>query len=276
MVMKKILVPIDFSADSINALELAISIANIVGANVRMIHVKKSKNFELPFYFKDFDLVIGKSLDDFMNILIERYKGIVKNQFDYKIREGNIYKEITNQAKYDDSYMIIMGTHGVSGFEEMWIGSNAFRVVSNSPCPIITIRNGFSNKNLKNIVMPIDLSNDTRQKVPFVTELAKYFNATVHIVGVSETTDTALINKITKYTTQVEEYLKEKGVPCTKTSLTGSNITDLTIDYAIKVKAEMIAIMTEQIKNTAFWLGPFAQQMVNHSPVPVLSIHSQS
>jgi nucleotide-binding universal stress UspA family protein len=274
--MKKILVPIDFSADSINALELAISYANIIDANVRMIHVKKNKNFEMPFYFKDFDLVIGKSLDDFMNILIDKYKGEIKNQFDYKIREGNIYKEITNQAKYDDSYMIIMGTHGVSGFEELWIGSNAFRVVSNAPCPIITIRNGFLNKKLKNIVMPIDLSNDTRQKVPFVTELAKYFNATVHIIGVSETTDIELNSRITKYTTQVEEYLKEKKVNCTKTILTGANITDLTIEYANKVKAELVAIMTEQVKNTVFWLGPFAQQMVNHSPVPVLSIHSQS
>ena len=274
--MKKILVPIDFSADSVNALELAISYANVIGANVRMIHVKKSKNFEIPFYFKDFDLVVGKSLDDFMNILVDKYKGEVKNMLDYKIREGNIYKEITNQAKYDDSYLIIMGTHGVSGFEELWIGSNAFKVVSNAPCPIITIRNGFVHKHLKNIVMPIDLSKDTRQKVPFVTEFAKFFNATVHVIGVSETSDIELISRITKYTSQVEEYLKEKDVPCTKTIFSGSNITDLTIDYATKVKAEMIAIMTEQVKNTAFWLGPYAQQMVNHSPIPVLSIHSQS
>jgi len=274
--MKKILVPIDFSADSINALELAISFANTIDANVRMIHVKKSKNFEVPFYFKDFDLVIGKSLDDFMNILVGKYKGELKNLLDYKIREGNIYKEITNQAKYDDSYLIVMGTHGVSGFEELWIGSNAFRVVSNSPCPIITIRNGFLSKQLQNIVMPIDISNDTRQKVPFVTELAKYFNATIHIVGVSEINDLELTSRIAKYCSQVEEYLKEKGVACTKTVLTGSNITDLTIGYANQVKAEMIAIMTEQITNTAFWLGPFAQQMVNHSPVPVLSIHSQN
>ena len=274
--MKNILVPIDFSADSINALEHAIAISNVIGANIRMIHVKKSKNFEIPFYFKDFDLVIGKSLDDFMKILIDKYKGDVKNQLDYKIREGNIYKEITNQAKYDDAYLIIMGTHGVSGFEELWIGSNAFRVVSNAPCPIITIRNGCEYKKLKNIVMPIDASNETRQKVPAVTELAKFFNANIHIVGVSESTDKNVTNKVSKYSTQVEEYLKEKGVKNTKKLLTGSNITDLTIEYAKEVNAELIAILTEQVKNTAFWLGPYAQQMVNHSPIPVLSIRSQN
>ena len=80
--MKKILVPIDFSADSVNALEHAISFANVIGADVRMMHVKKSKNFEMPFYFKDFNMVVGKSLEDFMDILIEKYKGLLKNKLD--------------------------------------------------------------------------------------------------------------------------------------------------------------------------------------------------
>ena len=273
--MKKIHVPIDFSADSVNALEFAITLANVIDAEVRMIHVKKNKNFELPFYFKDFDLAIGKSLDDFMDILINKYKSTCKNRLDYKIREGNIFKEITNQAKYDDAYMIIMGTHGVSGFEELWIGSNAFRVVSNSPCPVITIRNGFLIRNFKNIVIPIDLSPDSRHKVPYITELAKFFNATVHVVGVSEISKSDIVAKINTYCTQVEEYMKEKGVPCVKEIITGSNITDLTIEYAKKVDAELISIMTEQLTNNAFWLGPYAQQMVNHSPIPVLSISIQ-
>lgn len=274
--MKKILVPIDFSADSVNALEHAISFANIIEADVRMIHVKRSKNFEMPFYFKDFDLVVGKSLDDFMNILIEKYKGQLKTKLDYKIREGNVFKEITNQAKYDDAYLIIMGTHGASGFEELMIGSNAFRVVSNAPCPIITIRNGFEHKELKNVVMPIDFSKETRQKVPFVTELARFFGATVHVIGVAEISSVDITSKINTYCTQVEEYLKEKGVKCTKEVLVGSNITDITIEYGKKVNAELITIMTDQLTNAAFWLGPYAQQMVNHSPIPVLSIRSQS
>ena len=270
--MKKIHVPIDFSSDSINALEFAISLANVIGAEVRMIHVKKSKNFEGAFYFKSFENAIGKSVEDFMKILIDKYENKCKVKLDFKIREGNIFKEITNQAKYDDAYLIVMGTHGVSGFEELWIGSNAFRVVSNSPCPVITIRNGFPIRRFENIVMPIDLSKDSRHKVPFVTELAKLFDATVHVVGVSETSASDIIAKINTYCVQVEDYLKEKGIKCVKEIITGSNITDLTIDYAKKANAELIAIMTEQLQNNAFWLGPYAQQMVNHSPIPVLSL----
>ena len=52
-------------------------------------------------------------------------------------------------------------------------------------------------------------------------------------------------------------------------------ITDATIEYALKVDANLISIMTEQEKTTKnLWLGAYAQQMVNHSPIPVMSIHS--
>lgn len=274
--MKKIIVPIDFSSDSINALEFAITFANIIGTEIRMVHVKKSKNFEVPFYFKDFAMSVNKSLDDFMKILIDKYKPMVKNRIDYKIREGSIYKEITNQAKYDDAYMVIMGTHGVSGFEELWIGSNAFRVVSKTPCPVITLRNGFVNKATHKIVMPIDMSFDSRKKVPYVTELALSLNATVSILGVTEINASDIITKLTTYCSQVEEYMKDKGVKCSTKTLSGDNITDITIDFAKGINAELIAINIEQIANTAFWLGPYAQQMVNHSPIPVLSIPPKS
>jgi len=54
------------------------------------------------------------------------------------------------------------------------------------------------------------------------------------------------------------------------------NITEATIEYAKKIDANLISIMTEQeTKTSNLWLGPYASQMVNHSPIPVLSIHPE-
>jgi len=271
--MKKIIVPIDFSKDSINALEHAIWIANTVGADLRIIHVTKSKNFELPFTIENFDKMVGKSLDEFMQMIYKKFKSKVKGNLDYKIRIGKVYREIVNQAKYDDAYMIVMGTHGVSGFEEMWIGSNAYRVVSNAPCPVLTIRHGFRKCIVGSIVLPIDITNDTRQKVPFTTEMAKILKSTVHILLVSESTSAAITKKLENYGKQVQEYLDKNGVKHTLARSTGDNITELTIEYAQSVGADIISIMTEQSTNPSnLWLGAYAQQMVNHSPLPVLSI----
>jgi len=270
--MKKIIVPIDFSADSINALEHAINIANKVDAELRIMHVTKSKNFELPFTIEGFDQMIGKSLKDFMEVIQNKYKDKVNNKLDYKIREGKVYKEIVNQAKYDDAYMIVMGTHGASGFEEMWIGSNAYKVVSHADCPVLTIRHGFIKTKCENIVVPIDISPDTRKKVPFTIEFASYMGSKIHILLVSEN-DFADVNaKLEAYGKQVEEFINKHNVPFVKERIIGDNITTSTIEYAKKVGADMISIMTEQPSNIFnLWLGDYAQQMVNNAPMPVLS-----
>jgi nucleotide-binding universal stress UspA family protein len=272
--MKKIIVPIDFSGDSINALEHAIVIANIVKADLRMIHVKKNKNFEVPFYFKNFDYNQGSSLQDYFEIIINKYQSKVENNFDYKIREGHVFKEVCNQAKYDDAYMVILGTHGISGFEELIAGSNAFKVVANSPCPVLTVRHGFLRTDITKIILPIDISKESRQKVPFAAEIASYFNAEVHTVSVREINSKDIVTKLDNYTSQVCEYLTKKNVKCYTQALNGKNITDITIQYACKIGAELITIMTEQSENPAnIVMGAYAQQMVNHSPIPVLCIH---
>jgi nucleotide-binding universal stress UspA family protein len=273
--MKKILVPIDFSGDSINALEHAITIANTMGSDIRMVHVKKSKSFDVPFYYTDVNLTEGKSLEDFFKMIINKYKASFKGKFDYKIREGKIYREITNQAKYDDTDLIIMGTHGVSGFEELWMGSNAFRVVSNAPCPVMTIRKGCTRKVIKKIVLPIDLSSETRKKVPVAAELAAKFGATIHVLSIAESSAKSVAAKLQNYCGQVEEYLKERKIKVVRKDLVGSNKTDAIIKYATENKTDLICIMTEQTENEInLFLGDYAQQMVNHSSIPVLSVRS--
>jgi nucleotide-binding universal stress UspA family protein len=192
---------------------------------------------------------------------------------DYKIREGVVYKEITNQAKYDDAYLIVMGTHGISGFEEYFIGSNAYKVVSNAPCPVITVRNGYTKKSLNKIILPIDVSRESRQKVPVVAELATMFDAEIHTVAVRETNAKNIVDKLEAYSEQVCDYFANKKVKCHTESIFGENITEMTIEYAKGVDADLIAIMTEQSENPKnLLLGAYAQQMVNHSPIPVLSV----
>lgn len=273
--MKRILVPIDFSSDSINALEHAIVIANKIEAKLRMIHISSGKKLDVPLYFKDFSVKEQYSPEDFFKILIEKYKDKIKVPFDYKLREGRVYKEISNQAKYDDTDLIIMGTHGVSGFEAYWIGSNAYRVVSNADCNVMTVRNGFLRVGLKNIVMPIDISKETRKKVDITAKLASLCNATIHVVTVRETNKPRVISRLEQYSQQVCDYIEAKNINFVKADLYGKNITDITIDYANNINAELITIMTEQMENTSnIWLGKYAQQMVNNSPVLVLCVHN--
>lgn len=271
--MKKIIVPVDFSDDSLKALKLAIYIAEKVQANIQLVHVKKTKTLAGLFKSTDGSLTQSQIEENFHELVSSTDShGLVIN---YTVRQGSVAKEIANYADELDAYLIIMGTHGASGFEEFWMGSNAYKVVTNASCPVITMRGTFERKSFSRIVLPIDSSNNTRQKVPFTMELARYFNAEIHVLAVCTDESDEWVRKITNYTAQVCRFLNEKGIDVVYEFVNGSNITDMTIEYAQKVDADLISIMTEQetaLENT--FLGPFAQQMVNHSPIPVLSMHN--
>ncbi|MCX6232004.1 MAG: universal stress protein [Bacteroidetes bacterium] len=271
--MKEIIVAIDFSKGSLYALELAIDIANKTSANIMMVWVDNETDTDTEF------LALGSEARNDAKLHIEKIQKeyqpkLVNSTLSYKLRKGKVYSEIANQAKYNDADLIIAGTHGASGFEKMWMGSNAFRIVTYAPCPVITIRYGFNfKKKLEKIIVPIDSSADTRQKVPFACRMANYFGAEIHILGLYTTTLKAIRRKVDTYVEQVEKYLGDNKAKYVTSFLDADNTTTTTIEYAQQINADLIVIMTEQEKTAAnFWLGPYAQQMVNNSPIPVLSI----
>jgi len=272
--MKHILVPIDFSNDSINALEHAIMIANYTDCGIRLIHVKrKNADYDASFNLHDFDEVLRSGVIDNFERTIQLYKKELKGEFDYRIREGRIYTEICHQAKYGDAEMIIMGTHGVSGFEERWVGSNAFRIVSNATVPVLPIRYSFPKREINKIILPIDISKESRQKVPLVAGLALLFGAELHVIDIRQDNKVVTRKTLNEYIDQVMIYLKRRKVKCVRESLKGNNLSNLVIEYALLCDADLIAVMLETNERTLpFWVEPYAQQMVNHSPIPVLSI----
>jgi nucleotide-binding universal stress UspA family protein len=265
---------IDFSKHSIHALEFAINIANVVSAHIMMVWVDKPESE---------DSIFDNASHEHRHEAKQRLEELVKNfskslkkgKLTYKLRKGKVYKEIANQAKYNDAYLIITGSHGVSGFESFWVGSNASKIVTYSPCPVITLRESFPlKKTIQKIVLPIDNSTTTRQKVPFAMEFAKCFCSEIHVLELQSSSLKTIRNKVSSYTNQVAKFLTENKVKHIVKTVEADNITSATIEYAEKNKVDLIIIMTEQEQELSnIWLGPFAQQMVNNSPIPVMNVH---
>ena len=274
--MKQILVAIDFSKCSIHALEYAIFLARKMKTNIMMVWVDTSGSSESVFQAE----LPGPRKEIIHNFeeLIDQFRDNLNGvEISYKIRKGKVHHEIANQAKYIDAEMVIAGTHGVSGFEEFWVGSNAYRLVTHAPCPVITIRADYKiNKEIRRIILPIDSSLETRQKLPYTCKIARIFGAEVHVVSLYSTTIKAVRNKVDNYTNQVTKFLDEENVPYVHQIIIAENISKSAINYAEEIKADIIAIMTEQETTTAnLFLGAYAQQMVNHSHIPVLNIHAK-
>lgn len=273
---KRIVVGIDFSECSLNALEHAVSIAKHAKAGISMVwanHLDYSKEI---FALEPDNLQV--EVKKRFAALVKKYHPVLKETgIDYYIEKGKVYKAICDVAERVDAFLIVVGTHGSSGFEEFWIGSNANRIVSSSKLPIMSIRAGVdSSVDLKTIVMPLDSTNVTRQKVPITALIARYFDSEVHILGLYTSSLDDIRFRIRNYVEQTETYFKENKVRFRSVYLEADNISETVIEYAKKEKANLITIMTEQETTTAnLWLGSYASQMVNHSPFPVLSVHPE-
>jgi nucleotide-binding universal stress UspA family protein len=274
-VMKQIIVAIDFSKTSMNALAYGIHIANKAKADVHMVWVDNTTSEEVVF--EGFAHEERNEKVALLKELQEKYsKSLKGGKLDYKTRKGKVYIEIAQQAKSVSADLIITGTHGVSGYEKFWIGSNAYRIVTSAPCPVITLRHDFKISNIGKIVIPIDSSQETRQKIPAAVQIAQLYNSEIHILSLYSTTLKSVHKRVDSYARHVADYCNERKIRYVAVNKESENITRTTIDYAEAVGADLIAIMTEQETTTAnIFLGPYAQQMVNHSPVPVLSMRAK-
>lgn len=270
--MKTIIVAIDFSECSLNALKYAAMISDECNANLTLIHV--CKPFAKNLYYPDTKKQEKNETEKKLKALVDKYDKVIKGSVSSAIREGKVYKEIVNQAKYSDAYLLVVGTHGISGFEDFFIGSNAFRIITASPCPVLTITADFNADGFKNILLPIDSSLESRQKTMFTAEVAAKLGSEVNILGVFNSSDTKIKNRIKQYCSQIVNYLGKKNIKNTLEFSTETNIADAALSYAENIKPQMISIMSEADPYALRWiLGSNAQKMVHHSKFPVLCMH---
>ena len=168
---------------------------------------------------------------------------------------------------------------GTSGFDEFWMGSNAYKLVAHAQCPVITLRSfESSNKKISKILLPIDSTRQTRQKI-FLCELlgSNYFDAELVILSIYSSKVDTIRTLVDDYSAQAAKYCEKYNVKFSQDELDVVNITDSTVQYAMDNNIDIISIMTDQESAPInLLLGPYAQQMVNHSPIPVLTIRSKN
>ena len=270
--MKTIIIAMDFSKGALNAMEYAIDLALITNSEILMLWVdtnigEKNCAGEKNELRHDAKLELEKIIQEKQ----EKHEGL---KISYKLRKGKVYQELASQVKHDKADLVVAGTHGISGFEEFWVGSNAFKIISYSPCPVISVRTDFTTaRRIKNIILPIDDSFDTTKKVPMAAKLALAFGADIQLLALHYS-ELPSLRKITdKHITETKRYLNSKGVKTNFKACTSNNMSSSIVKYAEDLQADLIVIMTDQDKaNKDIIMGFNSQQIINRSAIPILSV----
>lgn len=256
-----IIVPTDFSPVAKNALDHALGLAKVIDGEIVLLHVV-AKDKEIP------------TAEAKLNSICEEARQKSGVSVEGKIRIGNIFDDIGAAASELKAKLIVMGTHGVKGMQHI-MGSYAVKVITHSAVPFIVVQErGFRN-GYKNLVLPFDLSKDSKQKLNLAVGIAKVFNSKVHIIHSIES-DEFLSNAIKNNVMFAQSELRKNGIEFdVKAASEKGNFVKQFLNYAAANDADLIAIVNSQeVGIPELMAGTDERNIItNEAKIPVMIIN---
>lgn len=273
---KKILVPYDFSKTADLALNSAASVSVKTGAELCLLNVNKVNDL-YDLFLAELKITSNKSIEKFINEKLQTVANKIQKQFGCKIitkvSSGNVATEIMNISDDIDADLIIMGTKGKDSSSDLFLGSNAYRVITKSEIPVMTITKELAKKEIETILLPVDLSEHTRQKVNYAVEFAKTFKSKIVALAIYSEHEKEDKFKLEVINSQIEKLCKKNSVSFEGRIEKTKHRISKTLSVARRLNAQLIITMTDQtLEGSKKWLSTYDHQLINNSKIPVISI----
>jgi len=254
--IKNILVHCDNNDTMKNVLDVAFLLSSIYDSKVTIANISEKKNEEA---FKNKVEQALKDVD----------KPLPKN-IDFMVKEGKSFKEIVSIANEIHADSIIINNEVPKGFH-FFDENTPYKAAMNAPCPVITIGNSQELKNIKKIVLPIDSTVETRQKIPMALSLVKHFDAELVLVGICEEKTGEDRTRMEHYLDQSFQFINEKGFHAEEKVIIHKDICNELIKYANSIQADIIMITAED-STSGIFSQSYAEQIIHKSNIPVMSV----
>jgi nucleotide-binding universal stress UspA family protein len=275
--MKTILVPTDFSEQAQYALDLAYGVAKKSSATVKLLNVVEAPHG--TSFNAMGEVTAPDGMDSmFFAQLLKRQKDnlakLVKNpkyediNVEGEVEVGNPYESISRTITDHQVDLVIMGTQGSSGLEEMLVGSNTEKVVRRAKCPVLTVKEAVDPDSIKDIVFATNLRDASEKLVSALLELQKLFNAKLHIISVN-TPSTFETDRF--YRKEMKKFVDQHKIENYTLNIYNDDVEeDGIVFFAEDINADMIALATHGRRGISHLLsGSIAEDIVNHAKRPV-------
>ena len=274
--MKKIIVPIDFSKHSEYALKAAAKLAKKHDAQLLALHMLEMSDTMLT-------TTDGEQYQKavfFLKLAEQQFETFLEKPYlkDIKVvpivKHFKVFSEVNDVAKKENADMIVMGSHGASGFKEFFVGSNTERVVRNAEIPVLVVKHELVNTDFDQVLFATDFDEENLQPYLKASRLFEKLGSELTLLYVN------LPNERFKSSVEIENIIA-KFLMAAHGNLDKLNCVayhaDYTVEegilnYANKMGADLIAIPTHGRKGvTHFFAGSIGEDIANHSELPVIT-----
>jgi nucleotide-binding universal stress UspA family protein len=264
---KIIIVPWDFTQVAEHALAHAVKISRMVGNEICLLHIVDNgiRSAEA-----------GKKKEHLQQLTEESTKKY-NVPIIYHIAKGSIFSEIAEYANEKEASLVVMGTHGMKGMQKL-TGSWALKVIVKSKIPFIVVQDApVDQERYHNIVFPVDFRGENKEKMRMAIFMGKYFESKIHML-VSLSSDKDLLKKTNVNLNFSIKYLIQNNIDYQIHEVPRGNFAQQTIDFAQKINADLILIMTtKNITMADYVMGASEQYIItNSSKIPVCCVNPKA
>lgn len=280
-IYKNILVPYDFREMSEVTLGQTFNLARLAGLDITLLHVHEEMNPVTRMFIEDKSDDIIKSIEQKLTEVADKATKESGIKVHTMVARGRVHAKIVEVAEMIQAKYIVMSlsSNYEPDPEKKMVGANLSRVIRSAKCPVMTINNKFHYDGCRSILLPLDLSKQTRHKVTWAIEVAKKFNAKIKVVSALwSKNNEAVVTQIRGQLIQVRKFIEEKGVEVTAEIIESEGgsrtLIPAILDYAHEQgDIDLIMIMTQQeVGWVEFFVGSHATEMIRSSDIPVMSI----
>lgn len=275
---KNILVPFDFREQAEIALTQSYNLSRLTKLDVVLIYVHEESSFFSKFFSDDQSAELVKKMETELDKFTREKSRQTGLNISFMVARGKVHTKIVEVAEMIKAKFIIMGTASSTDPKQNAIGANTSRVIRNAKCPVITIGSVCHYDGCRSILLPIDLTQESRQKVSWAIDFAKIFNSTIKVVSVLWSANHKEISgQLKAQLVQVRNFIEDKNIKCSIELLEAGSESDevpMILKYAEDQKdIDLIMIMTQQETGfIPFFLDKQATGVIRLSRIPVMSI----
>jgi len=266
-IKKLIVVPWDFTQVAENALAHAVKIGRLIGNDVCLLHIVDEE-------IKPREEGEKKAL---LNHIADDNAKKLNFPVTAAVVKGSIFTSIADFVNSKDASLVIMGTHGMKGMQKL-TGSWALKVIVKSHVPFIVVQDPPPDQErFHNIVFPVDFRVENKEKMAMAIFMGKYFDSKIHILK-SVSVDKSLARKTNINMNFAVKYLIQNNIDYEIHEIPHGKFAQHTIEFAQKIKADLILIMTtKNITMADYMLGAAEQAIIaNSSHIPVCCVNPKA
>lgn len=270
--LSRILVAIDFSESSLNALDTAVALASKSGASLYAVHVQND-----PMELIGSGTLTIRSVSDNSSSILSAMAGDIQSRTGIELviieESGHPAELILRTAVKCRCDLVIAGTYGASGYRNGHIGTTAYNIVKYAPCPVLLVPKGKKWISFRNPLLPIRPVTTALRHYDFIRTMVEP-HTTLNVLALYQNGDHDVMYDVKDLVAKIEGKLTEDKVKAAVTRCnTVNNIPQTILKEADEAGADLIIVTpATDVSNKQFYIGPNMHYVVNHVRIPLLVI----